>query len=94
MFMRMGSAPAPNSGVPASFLVLMLAHVGTMFVMIGLLIFYIVHVFKNPAITGDRRALWAVVLFLGGIVAMPVYWFLYVWRRPDVAIAPPPPESP
>jgi hypothetical protein len=64
-----------------------------MFIMIGLLVFYIVHLFKNPAIAGDRRALWAVVLFLGSIIAMPVYWFLYIWRRPE-AVASPLPQAP
>jgi hypothetical protein len=94
MFMRSGSAPAPESGFRTVFPVLILAHFCTMIIMIGLLVFYIVHVFKNPALAGDKRTLWAVVLFFGGIVAMPVYWFLYVWRIPDVAVSPPQAEPP
>ena len=26
------------------------------------------------------KALWAIVLFLGNIFAMPVYWYLYIWK--------------
>ncbi len=26
------------------------------------------------------KALWAVVLFMGGPIAMLVYWYLYLWR--------------
>jgi hypothetical protein len=60
-----------------------------MLIMLALLVFYIAHVFKNTALVGDRRILWAVVLFMGGPIAMPVYWFLYVWRGPHLAAAPP-----
>ena len=55
----------------------------------ALLVFYIVHVFKNPALAGDKRALWAVVLFLGTPIAMPIYWFLYIWRAPVPSGLPP-----
>jgi hypothetical protein len=52
---------APN-GVSASVLILILGHIGTMFIVTG--------------------PLWAAVLFLGNITAMPVYWYLYVRREP------------
>lgn len=55
---------------------------------------YIGHVFKNPAIAADKRALWAVVLFFGNVIAMPVYWFLYVWREPPPFLVPPLPVPP
>jgi hypothetical protein len=59
---------------------IVIPHVGTMLLMLGLMTFYIVHVFKNPALKDDRRVLWAVVLFMGGIVAAPIYWWLFIWR--------------
>jgi hypothetical protein len=89
-FMRMASTKEPE-GVFKSFQVLMAAHLGTMLIMVALLAFYIVHVFKNPALAGDKRVLWAVVLFMGNVIAMPVYWFLYVWREPVSGVVPPPP---
>jgi hypothetical protein len=58
-----------------------IAHIGTMFVSLGLLVFYIVHVFKNAALAEDRRILWTLIIFMGSFVAMPVYWVLYVWPQ-------------
>lgn len=66
--------------IESSFSYLFVAHAGTMLGMFGLLAFYIVHVFKNSAFKDDRRLLWAAVLFMGGPLSMPVYWWLYVWK--------------
>lgn len=41
---------------------------------------YIVHLFRTKAVPNDKKALWAVVIFLGHIVAMPIYWYHYIWR--------------
>jgi hypothetical protein len=87
-FMNPGSSMQPEAGF-RSFQVLMAVHLGTMLLMMALLTFYIVHVFKNSAIAGDKRTLWAVVLFFGNVIAMPVYWFLYVWREPPPVVIPP-----
>jgi hypothetical protein len=76
----------PEAAMPFEFLVLLAGHAATMVITVGLLVFYIVHVFKNPALTDQRRTLWAVVLFMGSFMAMPIYWFLFVWRQ---ATAPP-----
>jgi hypothetical protein len=89
-----GTSPRAPGGTFESFQVLMVAHVGTMLISAGLLTFYIVHVFKNPALAGDRRTLWAVVLFLGNVIAMPIYWFLYVWREASRNVAHPSPSPP
>jgi len=51
--------------------------------LIGLLVFYIVHVFRTDRVPADKKALWAVVLFLGHLLAMPVYWYLYMWPKSD-----------
>jgi hypothetical protein len=92
-FTHPGSAEQPEAAF-RSFQILMALHLGTMLLMMALLTFYIVHVFKNAAIAGDKRALWAVVLFFGNIIAMPVYWFLYVWREPRPDVVPPLPVPP
>jgi hypothetical protein len=85
-FMR-GGGSLTESEASRSFQILLAMHLGTMFIMAALLSFYIVHVFKNPAIP-DKRTLWAVVLFFGNVIAMPVYWFLYVWREPVHPVPP------
>jgi hypothetical protein len=53
---------------------------------VGLTIFYIVNVFRNDRVAKDKKALWAVVLFMGSLLAMPVYWYLYIWREPEVQV--------
>ncbi|HEY0379071.1 MAG TPA: hypothetical protein VGC87_19300 [Pyrinomonadaceae bacterium] len=53
---------------------------------VGLTIFYIVNVFRNDRVVKDKKALWAVVIFMGSVFAMPVYWYLYIWREPEAAV--------
>ena len=48
----------------------------------ALLVVYMMHLFKTRRVPKDQRALWAVVLLLGNMLAMPVYWYLYIWREP------------
>jgi len=45
-----------------------------------LLAFYLVFLFRSAAVSGDKKVLWAVVLFLASVLAMPVFWYLYIWR--------------
>jgi hypothetical protein len=72
----LGQEERVGSLFPAFFVV----HIVTMLVTIGLLVFYIVHLFKNEQLSGDRRVLWAIVLFMGHVIAFPVYWYLYIWK--------------
>jgi len=66
-------------GFPVAFPVLLLLHLLTMVWMIGLLVFYIVYLFKTDSVPQDKKALWAVVLLLGTVVAMPVFFYFYIW---------------
>jgi len=70
-----------EDGFPISFAWLFGLHILTMIWIMGLLIFYIVNVFKNERVEKDKKVLWAIVLFMGGIIAMPVYWYLYIWKE-------------
>lgn len=80
---------APPVGLFFTFFAL---HLFTILLIYGLMALYIVDVFKNDRIASDRKALWAVVIFFGSIIAMPIYWYLYFWRDP--LPPPPPPEYP
>lgn len=64
-----------------SFDLLMRVHLLTMVVSMGLLAFYVTHAFRSPRLPQDQRVLWLLVLFLGNMLAFPVYWYLHVWRR-------------
>ena len=67
------------------FAVLFALHIFTMLLIMGLSIFYIVDVFKNNRVDKDKKALWAIVIFLGNMIAMPIYWYLYIWNEAAVA---------
>ena len=45
------------------------------FVLIG---GYIIYLFRTDRVPQPKKALWAVVLFIGNMIAMPVFWYLYV----------------
>ncbi len=70
-----GSAP-PTVGSMAPMFVL---HAFTMLETLGLLVFYVVHAIKNDKLDQNTRLLWAVVIFVGNVLAMPIYYFLHVW---------------
>jgi hypothetical protein len=61
-------------------------HLLTMLLIFGLMVFYIVNVFGNDRIKPDMKALWAIVLFMGNAFAMPIYWYLYIWRDDPKAL--------
>jgi hypothetical protein len=65
---------------PALFLIIFPLHFLTMLLIMGLTVFYIVNVFRNERVEKDKKVLWAVVLFMGNMIAMPIYWYLYIWQ--------------
>lgn len=65
-------------------------HVLTMFIILALTVFYIVDIFRNNRIANDKKALWAIVIFMGNAIAMPIYWYLYFWKEPGVPNQPSP----
>jgi hypothetical protein len=70
-----------SSGPPTIIMIIFPLHFLTMIEMFVLLAIYIVDVFKTDRVPQDKKALWAVVLFLGNMIAMPIYWYLYIWRE-------------
>jgi len=57
--------------------------------MIGLMPLYIILAVKNEYIDQTMKIMWAVLICMVGIFAMPVYWYLYIWRnQPPAATLP------
>lgn len=75
-------ADGPRTEPPKVILLIFPLHFLTMLWIFGLMVFYIYNIFQNERIDGEKKALWAVVIFLGNMIAMPVYWYLYIWREP------------
>lgn len=74
---------------PVGFGVLMVAHLFTMLLMMGLLPLYIILAIKNDRLDQTMRIVWVVLACTVGVFANIVYWYLYIWRRPSVSNAPP-----
>jgi hypothetical protein len=77
-----GAAVADQGGPPSWFILTFVLHLVTMLWTCALLVIYIIDVFKNERVNKDKKALWAVVLFFGNMIAMPIYWYLHIWREP------------
>jgi hypothetical protein len=72
-------APATFS---IGFLGIFVVHFFTILLMIALMPFYIILAVKNERLDQTMRIIWVVLLCTMGLLASPVYWYLYVWRKP------------
>ena len=73
--------PGGEQAGPPFFFVVFALHLFTMFWIIALTVFYMVNVFRNDRVEKDKKVLWAVVIFMGSLIAMPIYWYLYIWKE-------------
>jgi hypothetical protein len=76
--LTLSAGPHPNF-IFDNFAILMAVHLGVMFLMFALMTFYIVFLFKTDRVKTEMKALWAIAIFMGSFVAMPIFWFLYIW---------------
>ena len=84
-FFFMSNSQGQESGFPVLFMVIFPLHFLTILWIMALTVFYMVNVFRNDLVEKDKKVLWAVVLFMGNMIAMPVYWYLYIWKEPPGA---------
>ena len=61
-----------------AFGVIFVLHLATIILSLLLMALYIVDVLKSDRIAENRKALWAIVLFFGGLLALPIYWYMFV----------------
>jgi hypothetical protein len=59
--------------LPYLFLIILLA--------LGLFVFYIVHIIRNASLDTEKRILWIVVVFFAYGVALPIYWYIHIWKN-------------
>jgi hypothetical protein len=78
IFVMRGGTTAEGT-FPIAMTIVFALHFLTIIWIWALIAFYMVNVFKNHRVDQDKKALWAVVLFMGNVFAMPVYWYLYIW---------------
>jgi hypothetical protein len=64
-------------GMVVLFLVHMLTILGTL----ALTVFYIVRVMNAEQLDQNLKIVWIILLFFFGMLAQPVFWYLYIWRE-------------
>ena len=53
--------------------------------LVGLWVFYLIYLFRTRNIPKEKKGLWLAVLFFANILAMPFFWYVYVWRNSSSA---------
>jgi hypothetical protein len=76
-----------GAGVGPAFGVVVAFHLATMLLMLALTVIYVLHALRSGTVPQDQRLLWVVILFVGNVIAMPIYWWLYVWKEGDRAVS-------
>jgi hypothetical protein len=78
-----GEPPPPT---PAWIVAIFPIHFLTILLYWGIAVIYIIHAVKSKRAPKQQKVLWVVLLILGGVVAMIVYWVLFIWRTPKAAV--------
>jgi hypothetical protein len=66
--------------IMALFYVLIGVHLLTVLGTLALIVYYIYHIFKNERLEQSYKIIWTIMLFFAGMLAMPIYWYMYIWR--------------
>lgn len=54
------------------------------FLSIGLFVYFIIHLMRDPSADSDTRVLWILLLFFLSNFVYPFYWYFRIWRPNDV----------
>jgi uncharacterized membrane protein YqjE len=79
----------PPFFVPLGFGMLMLTHLLTMLLMMGLMPLYIILAVKNERLDQTMRIVWVILACTVGMFADVVYWYLHIWRESPKTGVPP-----
>jgi hypothetical protein len=74
--------PPPSIFFPVGFIAFFVLHMLTIMDTLGLMVFYIIRVFKTEQLDQNMKIMWMLLLFFMGMMAQPVFWYLYIWRDP------------
>ncbi|MEM9189731.1 MAG: hypothetical protein AAGF12_11180 [Myxococcota bacterium] len=77
IFMSFGQDP---SAMTTMFEFILPLHFLAVFGSLGLLVGYIVHLVRDETLETNAKVLWAVILVGVGLLALPVYWYLRIWK--------------
>lgn len=89
-----GSEMSPLFGI--GFAIIMVFHMFTIFLSLGMTVFHVIHAVKNERLESNQRIMWIVLFFFAGMIAEPIYYYLEIWKEKSVASVPgnlPPPPA-
>lgn len=75
-----GMFPKISEELPAAFVLFYGLLLLTPIVVLALIGIYLVYLFTRPDLPLEWKLVWALVLILGNIFAMPLFWVLQVWK--------------
>jgi hypothetical protein len=79
------STSSEMSGFPQEFMVIIPLHIFTVLSGMILYLVYILDLINTDRIDKDKKTLWGLLLIFLGMIAMPIYWYLFVWKTPQVS---------
>jgi hypothetical protein len=56
-------------------------HLATVSLVLVLIAAYLAMLYRSTLVPSGRRTFWALVLLLGNVFALPVFWYVFLWRR-------------
>ncbi|MCA9392374.1 hypothetical protein KC614_04215 [candidate division WWE3 bacterium] len=72
-----GVATIPDS----TFAYFIVIHIVTVVLIFAQIIYYIVKAANNDAIEHNKKIAWYIGIFMGNIFAIPIYWYLHIWKE-------------
>ena len=85
LFEAMGLFPETAADPPAAFVMFYVLLILTPIVLLALLGFYLIYLFTRTHLSLDWKLVWAVILVLGNVFAMLVFWVLHIWKPRHLA---------
>jgi hypothetical protein len=74
--------------LPIGFVALFVVHMFSVMLILALLPIYVVLAVKREQFDQTTRIVWIILICMMGNLAMPVYWYLYVWSDAQTRAAP------
>jgi hypothetical protein len=56
-------------------------HLFTLALVLTLVGAYLAMLYRSTLVPSGRRTFWALVLLIGNVFALPVFWYVFLWRR-------------
>jgi hypothetical protein len=68
----------------AGFFLFLTMTVGLGLFSVALVGYYVFFIFCSERVRAEDKALWAIVLFMGNVIGIPIFWFVYFWRDAEM----------